>query len=331
MRLKKNLILLILLIVFAAIVLIVERPFETKSIKKQAGSGLLFPGLQAESIRELRIKKSTDETTVIKKRDNRWALFYGGEEYPADQRLVDEAIEQLQQIQAANLASRKKDKHELFEVTEGKATEVILLDDREKELAHLFVGKSGPDFFSTYIRKADSDQVYLEERFPQGLYDQPTREWRDKTLLEFDPKAVTSVNIEKKEEAIRLSKDTQGNWHLEEPVSSLGESQEVERLLKGFATLQASDFADNISPEESGLKEPAIRITVTLKDSSTRGLSVGAQKDKEPFYYVKRADRKYIYTLPQQIVEALTPAVKDLQKSETTPEEAPPPVSPSQR
>ncbi len=321
MKTRKNLILLIALIVLAGLILILERPFEDKAEKKEASAALFFPALDPTAVDKLRIKRSDDETLNITKRDGRWVLSYREKEYPADPLMVTEAIDALQQIKELNLASRQQNKHDLFEVTEGSSREVTLYDAADKEVAHLFIGKSGPDFFSTYIRKAGTADVYLSDDFPKGLFDQPATTWRDKTLLAFNPEEVNAVTISKENETIVLSKDSQGNWHLEKPISSLADSQKVKELLTGLSTLTASDYADGISLEESGLKDPAIRIIMTLKDQSVNELLIGIKQVDDNAYYVKTGHREYIYTLHSTIVDRISPEVITLEKANIPSEE----------
>jgi hypothetical protein len=250
------------------------------------------------------------------KRADDWVLIDGEEEYPVDPRQVTEAVEKLRQLREVNLASRREDKHELFEVTEAAAVEVILMDKSDNETARLFIGKAGPDFFSTYIRKAGSNEVYLSEEFLKGVFDRQAKDWRDKTLFAFKPDDVNEVRITRGEQIVVLSKDTQGNWHLEKPVSSLAESQEVEKLLNILSVLRASDYADGISLEESGVEAPEIRITVTLDDAGAKDLFISAKEEESTHHYAKISDTKHLYTLHQSIVERLTPQVRDLEKAD---------------
>lgn len=322
MKSRRNLILLIVLIVFAGLILIVERPFNDKATQRKAQARQFFPGLDVHTVSQIQIMRGgSDQAMVtITKRDDTWVILEGETEYPADQRQVTEAIDKLRQLKKVNLASRREDKHDIFEVTEARALAVTLLDSNDKETAHLFIGKPGPDFFSTYIRKAGSNEVYLSEEFLKGVYDREPRVWRDKTLFDFKPDDVHEVRIKAGGQMVLLSKDTRGNWHLEKPISSLADSKEVEQLLNILSALKASDYADGIPLEESGLDPPEIRVTVMLKDSGTKDLFISAQEEDAPHHYARVSDKKHLYTLHQSVVERLTPEVRDLEKADV-PEE----------
>jgi len=334
-KLKHNLILLIVLIIFASLILLFERPFENKAKKNQEEASPLFPSFKVEQVKKIVVKKNNTATT-LEKRDNLWYLV-DKEAYPADPTIVEGVIRKIQGFKKINLASRKKDKHSLFEVNEGMGIEVTLFGPEKKELARFFIGKSGPDFLSTYVRKADSNDVYLYGDYLRGDFDKPTNNWRDKTILAFNPNEVVTLTISKlkEKETIVLTKDTQGNWQLEEPISSLAENQPIEKLLSALGNLKASGFVDEEKElKDSGIDDPTSQITVRLKDNQKKTLMIGNKKARGQ-YYAKNEEKKYLFLLDQNTVEELAPKVKDLQKAKTesgekTPQEKtepPPPPS----
>jgi len=324
-KLKHNLILLIVLIIFASVILLFERPFENKAKKTREEASPLFPDLKIEQVKKIVVKKS-NTTMTLENRDNVWYLL-DKEAYPADPSIVAGVIKKIQGFKKINLASRKKDKHSLFEVKEGMGIEVTLLGPKKKELARFLIGKIGPDFLSTYIRKADSDDVYLYDDYLRGYFDKPVNNWRDKTILAFNPNEVVTLTISKlkEKETIALTKDTQGNWQLEEPISSLAENPPTEKLLTILGNLRATDFADEQKEvKDSGIDDPTYQITVRLKDNRKNTLLVGNKKENGQ-YYAKNDEKKYLFLLDQNTVESLVPKVKDLQKAKTESEEKNPP------
>jgi len=274
-KLKHNLILLIVLIIFASVILLFERPFENKAKKNSGRSLSLFPDLKIEQVKKIVVKKS-NTTTTLENQDNVWYLL-DKEAYPADPTIVEGVIKKIQGFKKINLASRKKDKHSLFEVKEGMGVEVILLGPEKKELARFLIGKTGPDFLSTYIRKGDSDDVYLYGDYLRADFDKQANNWRDKNILAFNTAEVVTLTISKlkEKEAIALTKDTQDNWQLEEPISSLAENPAIEKILTTLGNLRATDFADEEKEvKDSGIDDPTYQITVRLKDNRKKTLLV---------------------------------------------------------
>jgi hypothetical protein len=115
-----------------------------------------------------------------------------------------------------------------------------------------------------------------------------------------------------------LSKDTQGNWQIEQPVSGLAENKEVEKVLDTLAQLRAGDFAQEEDANAYGFEKPELQITATLKDDRVKSVIIGSKKG-EYQYFAKSDEKKYVYILYKSMVESLAPAVKTLQKLEVEP------------
>ena len=58
MKLKNNLVLLIILIVFTVLVVLFEKPFQDKSKKIREDAGPLFSELQIDKVKKLQVKSS---------------------------------------------------------------------------------------------------------------------------------------------------------------------------------------------------------------------------------------------------------------------------------
>lgn len=312
MKPKQNLILLIVLIVFAAVVLLVERPFENKAEKAREEAPLFFPGLPLDKVKKIEVKKPDNSLVTLKNQDNVWYVA-DKEDYPADAEVVKGVLEKVKNLKQINLASRKKEKHELLEVKEGKALGVKLSDAEGTPLVDLLIGKSGPDILSTYVRKAEADEVYLDEGMLRSDFDRGVNAWRDKTMCAFDAKEVKELKIVKKDETIALSKDTQGNWQIEQPISGLAENKEVEKVLDTLATLRAGDFAQEEEASAYGFEAPLFEVSAKLKDDRIKTVVIGNKKG-EFQYFAKSDAKKYAYILYKSMVESLTPTVKTLQK-----------------
>ncbi len=344
MKFKKNLILLLLLIVAAVFVLLVDRPFEDKGKKAREEAVLLFPSLQTSEVKKLSVKRSDDTTPImLTKVDNAWyvmaqdtarvkdedgaaALQEEGttgaiteettqESYAANKDAVTEVIAKLKSLKAANLASRNQDKHDLFEVTDGKGINVVAYGPDDEELANLFIGKAGPDLFSTYIRKNGSNEVYLYDKYLKGDFDRQVDTWRDRTIFDFKSEEITGLTIANKDETLTLQKNENNTWQIVLPRECPAQSTTVTRLATSLATLRAGKFADDVTLEDSGLVEPQTRITMTFEDGSTKTLLIGNKKE-DNYFYAKAGDKKNIYEIYKGIVEKLTPSLQELEKEE---------------
>lgn len=266
-------------------------------------------------------KQRSEEPALDKPSSLAEASQKSAELYPADEDAVKEVAEKLKGLQEVDLASRNKDKHEIFQVTEDAGIEVIAYGTGDKELARLFVGKEGPDFFSTYVRKADSDVVYLYQDFIKGSFDRQLPNWRDKNILKFASDEAAGIKIAKKDGIIVLKKSDDGAWRIQEPTDSAADPATVTKVLSNLSTLRAGKFADGLTPEDCGLSKPDTEITVTLNDGSAKTVLIGNKNKKEEnYYYAKAGDKQYIYEVYKSVVDSMTPSLKDLEQKEPQPE-----------
>jgi len=353
MKFKNNIFLLLVLIVLGVLVWLVERPFEDKAEKARDEAGFLFPDLQHATVKKLQVMRPDgDNPIVLKNVDNAWYVVKhtskdsetseehrpedtedtpspeSEELYPADENTVIEAIDRLRTIQKLNLASQQAEKHELFEVTPEKAIQVTAYGPEDEQLAHLFIGKEGPGFFSTYLRREGVDEVYLHEEFIKGSFDRQPDNWRDRNVFDFESSQVAELTIQKDEQTIVLAKDENNLWHLKKPTEGPADSAKVTRILTSLSSLRAGSFADTVTVEESGLEQPAQTIAATFEDGGTKKLLVGNKK-QENYFYAKAEDKKYVYEIYKSVVEKLFPPVEELEKKEAGPatEASPPSVS----
>jgi len=206
----------------------------------------------------------------------------------------------LQNMPKGELASRDKAKHEEFQV--DKVGIALQAWQGGALVADAVIGKEGVGFGSTYIKKADSDNVYL---VPQNIRQAFNRtDWRDKRVWVFDPKKVTAIDWRYKDTDLSLIK-TQDGWQQIAPFNQKSSDEKVGPELTKLADLYASDINEKVSREEAGLegKKLDIRIELTMESGEKDALIVGDKlKDKEE-YYVTRENGKLIYTLDSYTVE----------------------------
>jgi hypothetical protein len=70
------------------------------------------------------------------------------------------------------------DKPGLFEINEH-SLHVIFFDKNKKELGKLYIGKQGPDLFSSFVKNGHSDDVYLVEENLRTLTLKEYEDWAE--------------------------------------------------------------------------------------------------------------------------------------------------------
>jgi len=312
MKTKQLLILVGILVVLVVVVGLVENPFaKSEYTKKIEAAASLFPGFKKESVAKIEITTSGDTTTLAKENDQ-W-LVASMDNYPADAEGVDDLLDKVAEFKTTELVSNNPEKQAEFEV-DSSGAEAKLLDTSGNVLAHLFLGKTTPGYLSSYLRAADSNDVYVGKGNLKSTFDKGTRTWKDRTIFSFNKGDVTHLAIKSEEEEIELEMDGEGKWQMLKPVASAAKQTELDTLLDSYSALDTDDFAEQKDLLEYELDTPKSLVSATLNDGSTRVLLIG--KEESGKHYVKREDKDPIFMLYKYKANQLLKKSEDL-KDET--------------
>ena len=314
MKTKQLLILGAIFVVLVIVVLLFDNPFGQSEYEKKVETAMpLFPNFNKEQVVKIEIT-ATGETTTLSKQDDNWVVA-SMDNYPADGEGVAELLSKVTEFKNTQRVSNNPEKQLEFEV-DSTGVEAKLMDASDKVLAHLFVGKTTPGFLSSYVRPADSNDVYVAQGYLQSVFNKDTRTWKDRTIFNFNKGIVTQLNIISPEETVELRLDADGAWQMLKPVAAAAKTTEVDALLTTFSELDTDDFAEAKDElAEYGLDTPQSTISAVLNDGTTATLHVG--KEEEGKLYVKREDKDTVFRLFKSNVDRL------MKKSDTLKAEVP--------
>ena len=317
MKAKQLLILGGVFVFLLVVVLIFENPFGKSAYEKKVETATpLFPNFDKEQVTKIEII-ATDGTATLSKQKGNWVVA-SMDNYPADSEGVDELLTKVGEFKNTQRVSNNPEKQAEFEV-DSTGVEAKLMDANDKLLAHLFVGKTTPGFLSSYVRPADSNDVYEAKGYLQSVFNKGERTWKDRTIFGFNKGIVTELNISSPEETLELRLDADGMWQMLKPEASAVKTTEVDNLLTTLSGLDTDDFAaSNDDLAEYGLDVPQSVISAALNDGTTATLYIG--KEEEGKLYVKRDDKDTVFRLFKSNVDRL------IKKSETLKAESPPPA-----
>ncbi|MCZ6678703.1 MAG: DUF4340 domain-containing protein, partial [Candidatus Poribacteria bacterium] len=301
MKTKQLLVLVSILVVLGLLVLILENPFgKSEREKKIEGAKPMFPSFQKEQVSKIEIT-ATGQTTTLVKQNDQW-LVASMEDYPADGEAVEELLDRVAEFKTTQLASTNPEKQSRFQV-DASGVEARLMDSGDNTLAHLFVGKTTPDVFNSYIRAANSDNVYVAKGYLKSVFDRGYRTWKDRTIFDFNKGDVTQLAIKSEDEELELRIDAESKWQMLKPIASAAKGADVESLLDTFSALETDDFAEAKELAEYELDAPKSSISATLNDDSMRTLLIG--KEEGSRRYVKREDKDQIFMLNNSRINQL--------------------------
>lgn len=316
MKTKQLLILGAIFVVLAIIVLLFENPFGQSEYEKKVETATpLFPNFNKDQVAKIEII-AAGETTTLSKQDDNWVVA-SMDNYPADSDGITELLSKVAEFKNTQRVSNNPEKQAEFEV-DSTGVEAKLMDANGTLLAHLFVGKTTPGFLSSYVRVADSNDVYVAQGYLQSVFNKGTRTWKNRTIFDFNKGIVTQLNISSPEETVELRLDADGTWQMLKPVASAVNQSEVDSLLTTLSGLDTDDFAEMmVDLSEYGLDMPQSTISAVRNDGTTATLYIGKEEDGK--LYVKRNDKDTVFRLFKSNVDRL------IKKSDTFKTEEPPP------
>jgi len=283
-----------------AVLLIAYGAYQGQTASKNKRNPASFFGVNFDKVTKIRVTGTNGlyENILEKKKDD-WVVANAGD-YPVNPKYIEDLKDILQNMAKGELASRDKAKHEEMQV--DKVGIALQAWQGDTLVADAVIGKEGPGFGSAYIKKADSDNVYLVPQNIRPVFNRT--DWRDKRVWIFDAKKVTAVDWRYKDVDISLLK-TKDGWRQLTPISTPSSDEKVGPELVKLADLYASNIDEKVSRKDAGLegKKLDIRIELTFETGEKDALIVGDKlKDKEE-YYVARENGKLIYTLDSFTVE----------------------------
>ena len=302
MKTKQLLILGCIFVVLAIVVLVFENPFgKTEYEKKVETATPLFPNFDKEQVAKIEII-ATDGTAMLSKQNGNWVVA-SMDNYPADSESIAELLTKVGEFKNTQRVSDNPEKQAEFEV-DNSGVEAKLMDENDKLLAHLFVGKTTPGFLSSYVRPADANDVYVAQGYLQSVFNKGARTWKNRTIFDFNKGNVTELHISSPEEMVELRLDANGIWQMLKPEASAANTTEVDNLLTTLSGLDTDDFAEAQDDLAAyGLDTPASVISAVLNDGTTATLYIG--KEEEGKLYVKRDDKETVFRLFKSNVDRL--------------------------
>jgi len=310
----------ILLVIFAALVavaIIVEGPMSNRDKKKAAKESILFPGFDADQVSSVEI--TTPERSVKLSRENDSWVVATADNYSAAPEAIKEMMDVVKDLKLNRIASKSAEKYSQFRVDEAGVEVKMLGAGEEDVLAHFIVGKPGPDYvFSTYIRKADREEVLLVDGSVRTAFDKGSRGWRDRTIIKFDPTQVQRLMLISQDKGeIAIEAQENGGWQIIKPEVFPADKETVDEIVRDIANLSADDFAEKKELQEYKLDEPLSKLMVDLKDGTSRIVLFGDEANRQ--FYVKSEGKDVVFKLSKTRTESI---FKDLEALKAQPKEA---------
>ncbi|MFH0800060.1 MAG: DUF4340 domain-containing protein, partial [Pseudomonadota bacterium] len=229
----------------------------------------------------------------------------------ADRTRINSALGSFGGLAEGVLVSENPEKQALYQASDVLGLKVRALGAEGKPIVDVVIGKSGPDFESTYVRKAGEGRVYLVRRALVGMFSSRADDWREKKLWTIDPKTVSGVEVSSPKGSWRMTKAEGGEWGLALPAGGAFDAAAAGALAGKLSGLRAQGFADDADEKIAGLETPSLTLAVSYGADKSVKLFVGKEMaeagkkdEKSRRYYAKLEGSGQIYLIPKSLVDS---------------------------
>ena len=325
MRMKKNIIISIVVIVVLAGYLIINK-LATKTIVK-------LPDIKSP-ITELVLKKG-DGVILIKQEGDSWKV----NEFEGDKNVIANMKNKIKDLKVTDLISDKPH-YERYELDSGHAIRVQAKCNGQI-VRDVYIGKKGSTYRHTYIRFEGDPKVYLAEDTLDSYFNKTVDDLRNKDIVQLDIAKIEQVKLwyknatltlnktvveKKKEEDDKKQQDKKKDvkeqavekeeqWVCKEYPSFKLDNDKVKEMLYTFDPLKAYSFPDVDAKKITG---KVASITVTVKDDSSQNkeeISLVIHKEFENNRYLCTSSKsQYPFTLDEWRAKRIFKTINDLKK-----------------
>ena len=233
---KRNTLILlgILILLVAGVFLVLQKPGELSTTEATGDVLVRYDSAAVDGIEII----SAGGRVTLEKQGANWMLTRPLRAV-ADEAVVTSTIGKGNAIVLKGVVSSNPAKQTLFQV-DSTGTSVKFLG-KGVSLAAFRVGKPGPAYTETYVRRENDNDVYLAEGMLGYLFARQARDWRDKTIFKTPLETVTSVQFRYGDTTFTLDRPD-SLWRVDgSPVAG----DQVRGFLGSLTNFLADDFVDS--------------------------------------------------------------------------------------
>jgi Domain of unknown function (DUF4340) len=276
--------------------------------KKESVKGRLWE-LEPKDVEALTIKRK-GETIRLKRADTGWELLEPVKTR-ADRGAVDGIVTGLATTRVDREVAPSPTSLDEFGLTAPEAE--VTVEVKGRAPLGLLIGGKSPTGAWVFAKEPSKPAVVaLSEILARDLA-KPLADLRDRTVLAFDRKSVSQVDLALAGDTIALESPEAGKWRIVKPRALAADADLVAAFLEKLDQAKAKEFVDD-APKSLipyGLERPA---TVTLwvgkdKDRAARTLLFGREVKEKKGVYVMRAGEPAVMLVPEEVWAAVPKTV----------------------
>jgi len=251
-------------------------------------------------------------------------------DYPANPSYVETLIKKLVDLKYESLITSRKDKYEDFEV-EGEEAAYVEVGKEDEVVDKFYCGKPSKTYTHTYLRKADSDEVWLVAGTPRSSFTRKPNDWRDKKILSLDKTMLERVLLKFPDETVELTRsittpdedttfvEPDTSWTV---VPRRGKpfrpaDKVMNRIRNTVSRMNAMDFKVKGTDDIPDFSNPLLTVEVFLEGDRHEVIDFVADPESENKYVArKNANEETVFVVYQSTFNNLAKRPDDFKEKE---------------
>jgi hypothetical protein len=298
MRWQTTAVLAVILIALGAFYYVYEVRLGPEREKTEGRKGRVF-AVEPADVAEVELKRS-DSTVKLKREGDGWQIL-APMSARGDRGPIDETVTSI--VTARMDREIEADPKSLGDFGLDRPAAEATLKLKDGKQIGLILGAKSPTGVWVYAREAGKPAVFVVGDSVLRDTTRPVAEFRDKTVLAFDQKDVTGLEIDMRDEKIGLE-HADGRWKLTKPRPLPADNDTVRDFLEKLRTARVKEFAADAprSLEPFGLDKP-VRLDVHTgrdKDRATKTLLVGRVDAAKKGVFAMRPGESTVLLIPDE-------------------------------
>jgi hypothetical protein len=315
---KKPLYLLLGLLAIFVIVYLLLIQKEKKTFRQEKVENFL----QLDSAAVNRFEFNLFDTKLaFEKVDQQWYMTRP-DSCRADNRAIEQMLSMATHLEVGEIISSNPEKQFVFQVDTLMGNRLDFFDGQNL-LASMVIGKMQEDRLHAYLRKTDSDDVYLAKGLFSHIANRRLDLWKDRSLLVLDPKQASHIELDQNGKKFRLTKEDTLWFASAHPYqeSVPADGGTVDDYIETLANMKIDDFVRAFQYGEISFDRPKLELMLTFPGGEQEKVAAVAGGGEESRYYVKTDRDKNVFILYEFNFKRIVRAFEDFLPEEEETEE----------
>ncbi len=227
-----------------------------------------------DDVKKLSVSRDGGPPVELERDGDKWKISKPNP-YPADDTQVREALSTLVNAKASDFVADAPSSVRQYGLEKPHVAAVITLKTGEQQSLLFGFKQSEQGKDGIFVRRGERAPVYAVPAYVMSALNKSELDFRDRTIISFDPSAVGSIKVKNASGDFTLTRSSGGKWQVVEAgKTSDADVAVVERTLSQLRALKGNSIVADPMPSAQpfGLDIPAVEITLVGKDGKDIGV-----------------------------------------------------------